>query len=81
MTFPPEPPVQIQNNFKEMFHLMPSTKLHKCFFSAEKRIGRAIDKRYLQIISPEPQFQNHNNFTEMVLKLPSAKTDQKAQLG
>ena len=49
----------------------PLPKLHKWFCSAEKGVGRALDKKYLQMKSPEPLVQNHNNFTEMVLMLPS----------
>ena len=36
-TSPPEPLVHIQNNFTEFFLMMPSTKLHKWFFSAEQK--------------------------------------------
>ena len=67
--------VQIQNNFKEMFLMMPSTKIAQIVLLSEKRVGRAIDKKYLQMKSPEPLVQNQNNFTEMVLKLPSTKID------
>ena len=35
-TSPPEPLVYIQNNFTEFFLMMPSTKLHKRFHSAEQ---------------------------------------------
>ena len=81
MTFPLEPLVQIQNNFTEMFFMMPYTKIAQMFFSAEKGVGIAIDKKYLQMESPVPLVQNQNNFTEMVLMLPSTKIDQKVQLG
>ena len=36
-TSPPEPLVHIQNNFTEFFLMMPSTKLHKWFQSAEQK--------------------------------------------
>ena len=55
-----------------MFLMMPSTKLRKLFLFAEKGVGRAQDKKYLQMKSPEPLLQNQNNFIEMVLMLPSA---------
>ena len=61
-----------------MMHL---PKLHKWFCSAEKGVGRAIDKKHLQMKSPEPLVQNQNNFTEVVLMLLSTKIDQKVQLG
>ena len=55
--------------------------MHKWVCSTNKGVGRAIDKKYLQMKSPEPLVQNHNNFTEMVPMLPSSKIDQKVQLG
>ena len=36
-TSSPEPLVYIQNNFTEFFLMMPSTKLHKWFHSAEQK--------------------------------------------
>ena len=66
MTFPLEPLVQIQNNIKEMFLMMPSTKIAEIVLLSGKRVGRAIDKKYLQMKSPEPLVQNQNNFTEIV---------------
>ena len=60
---------------------MPSTKLHKWVCLAEKRVGIALDKKYLQMKNPEPLVQNQNNFTEMILMLPSTLIDQKFQLG
>ena len=64
-----------------MLLMMPSTNMHKWFCSAEKGVGRALYKKYLQMKSPEPLVQNQKNFTEMVLILPSTKIDQKVQLG
>ena len=58
MTFPPDPMVQIQNNFKEMFLMMPNTKIAQLVLLSGKRVGRAIDKKYLQMKSPEPLVQN-----------------------
>ena len=80
MTSLPEPLIQIQNNFTEMFLMMPFTKIAKWGCSVEKGVSRDIDKKYLQMISPEPLVQNQNNFTEMDLMLPSTKIDQKVQL-
>ena len=54
MTFPAEPLVQIQNNVKEMFLMMPSTKIAEIVLLSGKRVGRAIDKKYLQMKFPEP---------------------------
>ena len=66
MTSSPEPLVQIYNNFTKMFLMVPCTKIAQI-----KVVGRALDKKYLQIKSPGPLVQNQNNFTEMVLMLPS----------
>ena len=48
MTFPLESLVEIQNNVKEMFLMMPSTKIAEIVLLIGKRVGRAIDKKYLQ---------------------------------
>ena len=37
LTTSPEPLVHIQNNFTEIFLMMPSTKLHKWFHYAEQK--------------------------------------------
>ena len=74
MTSPPEPLVQIQNNFTELFLMMASTNIAQ----PEKGAARALDNKYLQM-KYEPLVQNQNNFTEVVV-LPSTKIDQKVQL-
>ena len=45
----------------------PLAKLQNWLCSAEKRVDRALDKKYIQMKSPEPLIQNNNIFTEMVL--------------
>ena len=44
-----EPMVQIQNNFTELFLMLPSTKLHKWFRSAEQKdlMFSIINKYYI----------------------------------
>ena len=74
MTFPLEPLVQIQNNVKEMFLMMPSTKIVEIVLLSGKRVGRAIDKKYLQMKSPEPLVQKQNNFKEIVSSCPLPKS-------
>ena len=69
MAFPPEPLVQILNNFTKLFLIIPFT---------EQGVGRAIDKKYLQMIFPEQLVQNQNNFTEMFLMFAFTKV---AQMG
>ena len=81
MTFPPDVLVQTQNNFTEMFLMMPSTKVAQMGLLRRKWVGRAIDKKYLQMKSPKPLVQSKNNFTEMVHMLLSTSIDQKVQLG
>ena len=63
-----------------MLLVLHSTKRAQ-MVSALKGVGRAIDKKYLQMKSPELHFQNENDFTEMVLMLPSTQIDQKVRLG
>ena len=58
MTFTLESLVEIQNNVKEMFLMMPSTKIAEIVLLIGKRVGRAIDKKYLQMKSPKPLVQN-----------------------
>ena len=53
-----------------MFLMMLSTKIAQMVRSAEKGVGRALDKKYLQMKYPGPLVQNQN-FSEMVLMLPS----------
>ena len=74
MTIPLEPLVQIQNNVKEMFLIMPSTKIAEIALLSGKRVDRAIHKKYLQMKSPEPLVQNQNNFTEIVSSCPLTKS-------
>ena len=50
---------------------MPSTKIAQIVSSAEKGVGRDIDRKYLQTKYPERLLQNQNNLTEMVLMFPS----------
>ena len=47
MTFPPERLVQIQNNFTELFLIMPLTKIENGSALLNKRAARAPDKKYL----------------------------------
>ena len=54
-----------------MFLMMLSTKIAKMVLLRLKGLGRALDKKYLQMKSSEPLVQNQNNFTEMVLMLSS----------
>ena len=55
--------------------MMPSTSIAQMVLLSrtEKGVGRALDKKYLQMKSPELLVQNPNNFAEMVLMLPSTK--------
>ena len=46
-----------------MFLMMPSVKIAQMVLIAEKGVGRALDKKYLQMNSPEPLVQNQKNFT------------------
>ena len=64
-----------------MFLMVPSTKIAQIVLLRRKGVGRAIEKKYLQMKSPESLVQNQNNFTEMVLMWPSTKIDQKIKLG
>ena len=52
--------------------MMPSTKIAEILCSAQKGVGRALDKKYLQMKSSEPLVQNQNKFTELFLMLPSS---------
>ena len=74
----PEPLVQIQNNFIELFLCMYT--LYKnctnCSASMNKRAARAPGKNYLEKTSPEPLVQIQNNFTELFLCIPSTKIAQ-----
>ena len=63
-----------------MFLMMPSTKIAQMVLLRGKGVGRALDKKYLQMKS-EPLVKNRNNYTEMVLILTSTKIDQKVQFG
>ena len=63
-----------------MFLIMPSTNIAQMVMLCQKGVGRAIDKKYIQMKSPEPLVQNQNNFTEIFLMLPSTKIDQKVKL-
>ena len=48
MTTPREPPVQISNNFTEMFLIMTSAKIAQTVpTSPDKSVARARDKKYL----------------------------------
>ena len=60
--------------------MMPSNKVAQMGLFRRKGVGRAIDKKYLQMKSPGLLVQNQNNFTEMVLMLRSTKIDQKVSL-
>ena len=74
MTFPLEPLVKIQNNVKENFLMMPFTEIAEIVLLSGKRVGRAIDNKYLQMKSPEPLVQNQNSFTEIVSSCPLPKS-------
>ena len=77
MTSPPEPLIQIQNNFTEMILMMPSTKLHKWLRSFEQRGSQSpILEISLNKSPPEPLVQIQNIFTEMFLIMPSTKIAQ-----
>ena len=54
-----------------MFLMMPFIKIAQMVLLCQKGVGRALDKKYLQMKSPAPFVQNQYNFTEMVLMLPS----------
>ena len=75
MESPPEPLVQIENNFPEMFGIMPSITIAQMVpLLPKKMAARALDKKYLKMTPiPEPVAQNQNNFTEilMILVMPS----------
>ena len=78
MIFLPEPLIQIQNNFTELFlmismDMMASTKdCTNSFTQLNTGVARALDDKFLKITSsPEPLVQNQNNFTEMFLMMPS----------
>ena len=75
---PPESLVQLQNNFTELFLLIPSTKIWQtCFRSTEQNGPKAPDRKYLQKASPpEPMVQIQNNFTELFLIIPSTNIAQ-----
>ena len=64
-----------------MFLVIPSAKIAQMVLLRQKGVGRAIDKKYLQMKSPESLVQIQNKITELVLMLPSTKNDQKVQLG
>ena len=77
ITFPPEPLVQIQNYFTELFLMMASTKIVQTVSlsliqgSPELQI-RNIFKRNLS----KPLVQTQNYFTELFLMIPSTKIEQ-----
>ena len=75
-TSPPEPLGQIQNNFTEMFLIMPSAKkcLNGCAPPNKMAAARTPDKKHFKTTTPELLVQTQNNFTKMFLILPSAKT-------
>ena len=59
--------VQIKNNFKEVFLMVPSTKIHKWFSSAEQKGLQSLDKKSLEmILPPEPLVQIRKGVTERV---------------
>ena len=45
ITSHPEPMVQIQNNFTELSHIMPSTKIAQMVCSAKQKTARVLDKK------------------------------------
>ena len=67
------------NNLTELFLVIPSTKIaHMVLLNGsaqmDKRIARALDKKYiLTTSSPEPLVHIQNNFTEFILMMPSTK--------
>ena len=82
MTSPPEPLVQMYNNFRELFLLIPSKNCTNGSALLNKRAPRPPDKKYLSFkISPEPLVQIQNNFTELFLIIPSTKIAQMVPLG
>ena len=66
---PPEPLVQIQNNFTESFLMMPSTQI-----APNKGAAGALDKKcHLMTFPTDPLVQIQNNFTEFFLVITSTK--------
>ena len=75
MTSPPEPLVRIQNNFTELFLILPSTS--NCTNGStppSKGAARALDKKcLLMTFPPEPFIEKHNYFTELFLMMTSTR--------
>ena len=74
----PEPLVQIQNNFKEVLLLMPSSKITQLI---PLRRSKGPPELYIRntfktTFSPEPLVLIQNKFTEMCLMMPSTKIAQ-----
>ena len=81
MTFPPGPLVQIQNNFTELFLLMPFTKiaqmvtLHRTKGQPELQIRNNFKRHLLNHWS-----KIRNYFTELFLMMPSTTIAQMVPL-
>ena len=77
----PKLQIQIQNNFIELFLMIPSTKYFANGSAPHnKRAARATDKKYLLTTSPKPLVQIQNYFTELFLVMPSTKIAQMVPL-
>ena len=69
----PEPLTQVQNNFTELFLLIP----YNGYALLNKKAARAPDKKYIKTaFPPEPLVQIQNNFTGFFLKKPSSNIAQ-----
>ena len=82
MASPPETQVQIQNDFTEVFLIIPSTKIAQMVpLHTNKRASKALDKEYLQSTSSDPLDQIQNIFTERFLMMPSTEIALTVQFG
>ena len=72
MTSPPEPLVLIQNEFTEMFTMVPwYQNCANGSFLLDERAARALDKKCFKMTSPlEPLVLIQNKFTEMFPMIP-----------
>ena len=78
----PEPQVQIQNNFTEVFLIIPSTKIAQMVpLHTNKRAAKALGKEHLQRTSSDPLDQVQNIFTEIFLMMPSTEIALTVQFG